>query len=104
MNITSPIDDEVNKTTDCSVSFKDLIIKEGKHVIEKLMSSSDKAETNNNIYDLCFRRVKLSNFGPYGGPDVIEYPLANRGLVLIRGQSTDGTGADSNGSGKVFFK
>lgn len=41
------------------------------------------------------------NFGPYGGKKPIQYPLNQRGLVLIRGVSTDGTGADSNGSGKV---
>jgi hypothetical protein len=29
--------------------------------------------------------------------------LANLGLVLVRGKSTDGTGADSNGSGKVIY-
>ena len=29
-------------------------------------------------------------------------PLPLRGLVLIRGKSSDGTGADSNGSGKVL--
>lgn len=29
-------------------------------------------------------------------------PLPFRGLVLIRGKSSDGTGADSNGSGKVL--
>jgi hypothetical protein len=50
---------------------------------------------------LTLDKVMLSNFGPYGGGRAIEYPLSKRGLVLIRGQSTDGTGADSNGAGKV---
>ena len=44
--------------------------------------------------------MKLVNFGPYGAAPVL-YPLSNRGLVLIRGKSSDGTGADSNGSGKT---
>jgi len=42
----------------------------------------------------------VKDFGPYGG-DGVSYPLSDRGLVLIRGKSNDGTGADSNGSGKV---
>ena len=45
--------------------------------------------------------VWLKHFGPYGGPDGVSYPLADRGLVLLQGRSTDGTGADSNGSGKT---
>ena len=47
-----------------------------------------------------FDSVQLNNFGSYGGEGIV-YPLANRGLVLLRGKSSDGTGADSNGSGKV---
>jgi hypothetical protein len=66
------------------------------------------------IRDLVLDRVSLSNFGPYGSLSpsnngkgstskkaVVHYPLSKRGLVLIRGKSNDGTGADSNGSGKV---
>jgi hypothetical protein len=51
--------------------------------------------------ELVLDKVQLSNFGPYGGERAVEYPLSKRGLVLIRGQSMDGTGADSNGAGKV---
>ena len=31
----------------------------------------------------------------------MDYPISGRGLVLLRGQSSDGTGADSNGAGKT---
>lgn len=51
---------------------------------------------------LRFEEVTLANFGPYGGEQV-RYPLGKRGLVLITGKSNDGTGADSNGSGKVQY-
>jgi hypothetical protein len=59
---------------------------------------------SSRVKELRVDKVTLSNFGPYGGNKAVEYPVASRGLVLIRGQSTDGTGADSNGAGKVKFQ
>ena len=41
----------------------------------------------------------MQNFGPFAAKT--HYPLSRRGLVLIRGLSSDGTGADSNGAGKT---
>ena len=66
-------------------------------------SSSTKATSigqRSKIAHLQFDSLSLANFGPYGTP-MVHYPLSERGLVLIRGQSRDGTGADSNGSGKT---
>ena len=81
---------------DCTGAAKDL---NNNSSSRKISSSSN----SNKIKDLWLENVTLSNFGPYGGAGSrpIVYPLADRGLVLIRGQSMDGTGADSNGAGKV---
>lgn len=83
------------------------VLEEGRATIERLMSSEALGDNQlgdsvkgSRLYDLKLDRLSLRDFGPYGGAPV-EYPLSDRGLVLIRGQSTDGTGADSNGSGKV---
>ncbi len=83
------------------------VLEEGRSTVERLMSSSTLAGhqlgdsvKGTKLYNLKLDRLSLRNFGPYGG-DSVQYPLSQRGLVLIRGQSTDRTGADSNGSGKV---
>lgn len=85
------------------------VLEEGRSTIERLMSSEALGDNQlgdsvkgSRLYNLKLDRLSLQNFGPYGGAPV-DYPLSDRGLVLIRGQSTDGTGADSNGSGKVYF-
>lgn len=54
------------------------------------------------FHDLEIQQVTLRNFGSYGDKAVI-YPVNNRGMVLLRGQVDDGSGADSNGSGKVSW-
>lgn len=85
------------------------VLEEGKATIERLMSSEalagnqlgDSVQHGGRLYNLKLDRLRIKDFGPYGGAPV-NYPLSDRGLVLIRGQSTDGTGADSNGSGKVI--
>ena len=64
-------------------------------------SSSSSSSNSMKVHNLRFDNVILSNFGPYAGEKRVNYPLSKRGLVLLRGQSSDGTGADSNGSGKV---
>ena len=53
--------------------------------------------------ELQLENVTLQNFGPYGSSTPVAYPLSRRGLVLLRGQASDGTGADSNGAGKVII-
>ena len=53
--------------------------------------------------ELQLENVTLQNFGPYGSSTPVAYPLSKRGLVLLRGQASDGTGADSNGAGKVII-
>lgn len=85
------------------------VLEEGRLTLDRLLGSaqSDGSAlgatdgTNSRVKELRLDKVMLSNFGPYGGDKAVEYPLSSRGLVLIRGQSTDGTGADSNGAGKV---
>lgn len=64
-------------------------------------AATSRAGAERRVKELVLDKVLLSNFGPYGGERAVEYPLNKRGLVLIRGQSMDGTGADSNGAGKV---
>ena len=68
-----------------------------------------------SFFDLRLDSVHIKDFGPFGtsgtdlgpvlgkspiGGGVLSYPLSKRGLVLLKGSSTDGTGADSNGAGK----
>jgi len=51
-----------------------------------------------------FDSISLRNFGPFGtaeGEDDVVYPLKDRGLVLLRAEAEDATGADSNGAGKT---
>lgn len=43
-------------------------------------------------------RVKVEGYGPYR--EAVEYPLGNRGLVLLRGKNLDDPGAESNAAGK----
>jgi hypothetical protein len=90
-----------------------LVYKEGVRTLEALMEAGSKDDETASVgaiakrsfgstHDLRLEHITLRNFGPFGGDDnSIRYPLAGRGLVLIRGDSTDGTGADSNGAGKT---
>jgi hypothetical protein len=109
-----PVKGDSSATATAAASLKAALVHEGIATLEQLLSNEQSchninAVSNSNINnhhyreirDLQLQSVSLKNFGPYGG-DRINYPLANRGLVLIRGQSMDGTGADSNGSGKVL--
>jgi len=99
-------------------SIHKAVMKEGIDLIEKLsnyinihptttsINSASKTRSSSSsnsmkVHNLRFDNVILSNFGPYAGEKRVNYPLSKRGLVLLRGQSSDGTGADSNGSGKV---
>ena len=84
------------------------VLEEGTKALQKFSSSSsvspegrsvDKSDLQ-RVHNLQLLNVTLSNFGPYGGEPVI-YPLAKRGLVLITAESSDNTGADSNGAGKT---
>ena len=54
-----------------------------------------------SVPNFTFSRIFLSSNRSYPNVGTIEYPLGRRGLVLIRGQSADGSGADSNGAGKT---
>jgi hypothetical protein len=77
------------------------IFEQGKLLLESLMGRENVGyESQTPSKDLHIDSVRIRDFGPYGG-DPITYPIAQRGLVLLRGKSSDGTGADSNGSGKV---
>lgn len=81
------------------------ILEEGVATIEKIIHSESGGNLitkNKEVHDLKLETLELNNFGPYGGAPV-KYPLEKRGLVLIRGQAMDSTGADSNGSGKVII-
>lgn len=81
------------------------VLEEGLHTLQRLQDSTKTiGGASGHEKLLRFDSVALSNFGPYCGEKVVIYPLSNRGLVLIKGQSTDGTGADSNGAGKVKLK
>lgn len=90
------------------LALHNAVLTEGCSTIERLTSSSTLAghqlgdsARGAKLCALKLDRMTLRNFGPYGG-DPVHYPLSQRGLVLIRGQSTDRTGADSNGAGKVM--
>jgi DNA repair exonuclease SbcCD ATPase subunit len=81
------------------------VVQEGRDTLLRIMNTEAGASAGariagGKVCDLRLEDVVLSNFGPFGG-DKVRYPLSSRGLVLIRGQSTDGTGADSNGAGKT---
>jgi len=99
-------------------SIHKAVMKEGIELIEKLSNyinihptttsiksaintRSSSSSNSMKVHNVRFDNVILSNFGPYAGEKRVNYPLSKRGLVLLRGQSSDGTGADSNGSGKV---
>ena len=101
--LASPTNATVNEVLHAKV------LEEGRLTVERLLGSAQADGsalgatdgTSSRVKELRLDKVILSNFGPYGGDKAVEYPLSSRGLVLIRGQSTDGTGADSNGAGKV---
>lgn len=107
------IDSFLSASVDAKLNLQELFKKvyaEGKLTLEKFLGLADQVNdgkstgkqflSKSKVRDIQFLNVQLKNFGSYGGEDII-YPLSNRGLVLIRGQSSDGTGADSNGSGKT---
>jgi hypothetical protein len=88
------------------------VLQEGRETLERLLGTANAESKASGVAEsrlggdrrakeLVLDLVHLYNFGPYGGERAVEYPLSKRGLVLIRGQSMDGTGADSNGAGKV---
>jgi DNA repair exonuclease SbcCD ATPase subunit/DNA repair exonuclease SbcCD nuclease subunit len=101
-----------SENQEIAAAIQSKVVEEGKQVIERLMhqrqANSEHAgggtETlgtmNSEHRHLLLDSIKLRNFGPFGGAPV-EYPLTKRGLVLLRGQAMDQTGADSNGSGKT---
>lgn len=88
-----------NETVNVDEWYRD-IYNEGKKILESSMADSN-FESHVPSKDLHIDSVRIRDFGPYGG-DPITYPISRRGLVLLRGKSSDGTGADSNGSGKVI--
>ena len=87
------------------LALHEAVLRQGRETLLRLMDTEAGAGAGSRIAgskvcELRFESVQLSNFGPFGG-ERVTYPLSQRGLVLIRGQSTDGTGADSNGAGKT---
>ena len=111
VNDTSVESSNNNTSTLTNDNIHSIVMKEGMQLIEKLSnninsataSSSSSLNSAMKVNNLRFDNVILSNFGPYAGERRVNYPLSKRGLVLLRGQSSDGTGADSNGSGKVIL-
>lgn len=80
------------------------VLAEGRDTLARVMGTDAGAKAGSRISgtstkDLHLDSVSLRNFGPFA--EKLSYPLSQRGLVLIRGMSTDGTGADSNGAGKT---
>jgi hypothetical protein len=59
------------------------VIREGASIIDRLASTAVTTTAKNSRFgepkDLQMHQVRLSNFGPYGGPQEIIYPLSNRG-------------------------
>ncbi len=119
-NSTSTITDSMTNIDNSLQILKQRLENEGILLLEKLLSNDNKENPNKSnigsnsitssgashsfhreVRNLQLDRISLKNFGPYGGNKLIHYPITKRGLVLIRGKSSDGTGADSNGSGKV---
>lgn len=102
-NPIAGIDSEAPQLGDLAALLHERVLKEGRETIERLLGTAgvSGAAGARRVKELVLDRVVLSNFRPYGGERAVEYPLSKRGLVLIRGRSTDGTGADSNGAGKV---
>lgn len=78
------------------------VFEEGIGTISRLQDAANAtgSAVDGKVRNLRLNVVKLSDFGPYGGKPV-TYPLGKRGIVLITADSSDGTGADSNGAGKV---
>ena len=119
---TSNVTDSMTNIDNSLQILKQRLENEGILLLEKLLSNDNKENPNKSnsnsnsisssgashsfhreVRNLQLDRISLKNFGPYGGNKLIHYPITKRGLVLIRGKSSDGTGADSNGSGKVSF-
>eukprot|EP01036_Dinobryon_divergens_P023323 gene23323-31654_t len=100
-NLTEEVDTLTLSANSLKQQLFEDVFREGLSIIDRLASTAAATTAKNSRFgetkDLQMHQVRLSNFGPYGGPQEIIYPLSNRGLVLIRGESSDGTGADSNG-------
>ena len=63
------------------------VLKEGSAIVDALCHSSEVSENGagpglGEVKELQLQQVRLRNFGPYGGPQDVIYPLANRGLSV----------------------
>lgn len=106
-NNTNTVVNSASFESDRISSLHEKVSLEGRSTLERLANSAAISGAGGVSvggrgvgHNLVVDKLTLSNFGPYGGTPV-TYPISNRGLVLLTGKSSDGTGADSNGSGKV---
>lgn len=104
-SVAAATDEDETASKAAKEALHKAVVQEGRDTLLRIMNTEAGAGTGakiagGKVCDLRLEDVVLSNFGPFGG-DKVHYPLSSRGLVLIRGQSTDGTGADSNGAGKT---
>eukprot|EP00536_Pseudo-nitzschia_multiseries_P018207 jgi/Psemu1/321292/estExt_fgenesh1_pm.C_22560002 len=75
----------------------DSLLRVGLGILEEIESSAGTMQSMAVRRDLRLTSTTVTGFGPF--EDTIEYPLDNRGLVLLRGSNND-YGPDSNGTGK----
>jgi len=72
----------------------------GLEILEEIEGDEWSASLSNDHAsqrELKLTSLSVEGFGPF--EDTIDYPLENRGLVLLRGSNSD-SGPDSNGTGK----
>jgi DNA repair exonuclease SbcCD ATPase subunit/DNA repair exonuclease SbcCD nuclease subunit len=81
-----------------SESNKQIFYQKGVELLESVQTVQEvQSGTGTLGSHLDFHSVKIEGFGPFTG--TVEYPLDQRGLVLVRGVNQD-EGSDSNGTGK----
>jgi DNA repair exonuclease SbcCD ATPase subunit len=77
---------------------RDRLQSAGLEILEQLQAKE--TALSNEVFtgsQLEFKALSIEGFGPFA--KVVEYPLEQRGLVLVRGTNRD-HGSDSNGTGK----
>eukprot|EP00934_Nitzschia_sp_Nitz4_P006644 Nitzschia sp. Nitz4//scaffold5_size260463//147664//151718//NITZ4_000990-RA/size260463-snap-gene-0.13-mRNA-1//1//CDS//3329555364//6634//frame0 len=75
-----------------------VLVEKGLDIVNELGDSSEgEQQASGTKTDLVLETLSIEGFGPFR--ESFKYPLANRGLVLLKGSNQDG-GSDSNGSGK----
>jgi len=89
---TTYLTEQINRGLVANTNGNDFLA-EGMELLKEIEAFKHAPEKNSKV-KIQFTSLSLEGFGPF--KKRLEYPLSNRGLILLRGVNKDG-GSDSNG-------